>query len=179
MDNAENWCLGARVKVIDDKFKAYKVRYVLQCALATCAVLIVLLILDAMSHTTIIAALGASAFIAFAMPGARASRPRFLIGGYLFGIIAGVLCYYLSVWLPLARWSIGPEFSNALFGAMSVGLATFLMVITNTEHPPAAGLALGFVLNKWDYFTVIVVIVGIVSLSIAKTLLKPLLVDLV
>ncbi len=45
--------------------------------------------------------------------------------------------------------------------------------VTDTEHPPAADLALGFVLDEWDYFTVVVVVAGIVSLSILKTLLKP------
>jgi hypothetical protein len=46
------------------------------------------------------------------------------------------------------------------------------------EHPPAAGLALGFVLNEWNYWTVIVVVFGIALLSILKTILKPVLVDL-
>ena len=52
------------------------------------------------------------------------------------------------------------------------------MVITDTEHPPAAGVALGFVLHGWDYFTVIVVLMGIVSISILKFLLKPVLINL-
>jgi hypothetical protein len=35
------------------------------------------------------------------------------------------------------------------------------------------------VLNEWDVLTIVVVVVGIVSLSIIKTLLEPVLVDLV
>jgi CBS-domain-containing membrane protein len=167
------------MNIFDEKFKTHKVKYVLQCALATCSVFVVLLLLDILHDTAIIAALGASSFIAFTMPGAQVSRPKFLIGGYLFGILAGTFCHYLSVWLPLAQWHVAAqEFSDVLFGALSVGLAIFLMVITDTEHPPAAGLALGFVLNDWNHFTVMVVVVGIVSLSILKTLLKPVLMDL-
>lgn len=178
MESTKSRYLRAGLNILDEKFKTHKARYVLQCTLATCAVFVVLLVLDVLYDTVIIAALGASSFIAFTMPRAQISRPRFLIGGYLFGIIAGVLCHYLSTWLPLAQWHVVQEFSNELFGALSVGLAIFLMVVTDTEHPPAAGLALGFVLNDWNYFTVIVVVVGIVSLSAIKALLKPVLMDL-
>jgi CBS-domain-containing membrane protein len=63
-------------------------------------------------------------------------------------------------------------------GALAVGLAILLMVVANVEHPPAAGLALAFVLNEWDGRTIIVVLAGIASLVILKTLLEPVLVDL-
>lgn len=69
------------MKIFDSKFRSNKTRYTLQCVLAACAVCIVLLLLNAMSDTAIIAALGASAFIAFTMPQVDASKPRFLIGG--------------------------------------------------------------------------------------------------
>jgi len=65
-----------------------------------------------------------------------------------------------------------------VFGAMSVGLAIFVMVITNTEHPPAASLALGLVLNEFNYRTVIVVLIGIISLSLIKAVLRPVLKNL-
>ena len=66
------------MKVFDEKFRGNKARYILQCILATLSVLIVLLSLDAMANAVIIAALGASFFIAFTMPEAQVSRPRFL-----------------------------------------------------------------------------------------------------
>lgn len=43
-------------------------RYALQCSLATVVVLILLVALDAVTQTVLIAALGASSFIAFAVP---------------------------------------------------------------------------------------------------------------
>ena len=166
------------MRLFDEKFSAHKGRYVLQCGLAACVVFVVLLILDAVSQTTIIASLGASAFIAFTMPRARTAGPRFLIGGYLVGTVVGCICYYLANWAVFTQLSalqIGPR---EVFGALSVGGAILLMVVTNTEHPPAAGLALGFVLNEWSYGTVAVVLVGIVLLATLKTWLKPMLVDL-
>jgi CBS-domain-containing membrane protein len=166
------------MKIFDEKFRGNKARYLFQCILATLSVLIVLLSLDAISNAAVIAALGSSFFIAFTMPEARVSRPRFLIGGYLVGIAAGGLCHYLSLVPLLMQLPIKQDLSYAVFGAMSVGLAIFLMVITNTEHPPAASVALGLVLNEFNYMTVGVVLIGIISLSVIKAVLKPVLKNL-
>ena len=66
-------------------------RYALQCGLAGFVVFILLLVLDAVTQTVLIAALGASAFIAFAVPRSLHSGPRHMIGGYVVGILAGSL----------------------------------------------------------------------------------------
>ena len=66
-------------------------RYALQCGLAGFVVLVLLLILDAVTQTVLIAALGASAFIAFAVPRSPHSGPRSMIGGYALGMVAGCL----------------------------------------------------------------------------------------
>jgi CBS-domain-containing membrane protein len=165
--------------MFDRGFRFYAKRYILQSALATLTVLIVLLVLDTISNTAIIAALGASSFIAFTMPKAQISRPRYLIGGYAVGIAAGVLCHFLSVSPLFYQFPVIQGRLDVVFGALSVGMAIFIMVITNTEHPPAAGLALGFMLNEWNAFTVIVVVMGIISLAIIKRLLESIMVDLV
>jgi len=34
-----------------------------------------------------------------------------------------------------------------IFGAISVGFSVFIMAVINTEHAPAAGIALGLVIN--------------------------------
>ena len=167
-----------QMRIFDTKFQAHKARYILQCLLTACAVCVVLLLLNTIAETTIVAALGASSFIVFTMPGVQASRPRFLIGGYLVGILVGCACHYLCTRLFCTQLCLDQSFARAVCGAVAVGLAMFLMVVTDTEHPPAAGLALGFVLNEWDYFTIIVVIVGIVSLSVLRLLLKPVLINL-
>jgi CBS-domain-containing membrane protein len=163
------------MKIFDEKFSSNKIRYILQCGLATLSVFIVLLILGTMSNVVIIAVLGSSAFIVFTMPEAQVSRPRFLIGGYLIGIAAGLLCYYISSLSLLTRIFVIHEYSLVVFGSLSVGLAIFAMVITDTEHPPAAGLALGLILNEWSYMTIVVAIVGVISLSAIKAALRPLL----
>jgi CBS-domain-containing membrane protein len=107
------------------------------------------------------------------MPEAQVSKPRIMIGGYIVGITAGCLCHYLSLWSLMTWASFIHESTHVVFGAMSVGLAIFMMVITDTAHPPAAGLALGFILNEWSFLTIVVVFVGIISLSVIKFVLKP------
>ncbi|MGR3177180.1 MAG: HPP family protein [Candidatus Anammoxibacter sp.] len=180
------------MKIFDEKFKANKVKYVLQCALATVVVSVILIVLSSVADTVIVAALGASAFIAFAMPQKEVSSPRFLIGGYLIGTTVGCGCHFLSEHYLLAQMSLEHpgyyllthisfinEYSRQIFGSISVGTAIFLMTITDTEHPPAAGLALGFVLNGWSYITIEVVLAGIVLISLIKFMLRRLLINLV
>lgn len=152
-------------------------RYALQCSLAAVVVLILLLVLDAVTQTVLIAALGASAFIAFAVPRSLHSSPRCLIGGYLAGIVAGALMATLNIAFELSD-VVTANVSVVIFGALATGLAMFIMVVTKTEHPPAAALALGLVLNEWSLLNLLVVIGGVVGLSICKQLVLPILMDL-
>ena len=153
-------------------------RYALQCGLAGLVVLILLLILDAVTQTVLIAALGASAFIAFAVPRSLHSDPRHMIGGYAIGMLAGCLMAALESAMNIQ--SAGAAHAvMVIFGAMAISLAMFTMVVTRTEHPPAAALALGLVLNEWDLLTLAVVLAGITALSLIKRLILPMLLDLI
>lgn len=100
-----------------------------------------------------------------------------MIGGYLVGIVSGSLLGTMSNYFQLSDPIIGHAVI-VLFGALATGLAMLIMVITKTEHPPAAALALGLVLNEWDLLTLLVVAGGIVALSIVKRLVLPILMDL-
>lgn len=130
-----------------------------------------------MTQTVLIAAPGASTFIAFAVPRSLHSSPRCLIGGYLVGIFAGGLMATLNIAIDFSD-IVTAHVSVVVFGALAAGLAMFIMVVTKTEHPPAAALALGLVLNEWGWLTLVVVIVGVVALSICKQLVLPILMDL-
>lgn len=57
-------------------------------------------------------------------------------------------------------------------GALAIGLSIFIMTITNTEHPPAAGTALGLVAHEWSYQVIIFVLLCAICLAIARRLLK-------
>ncbi len=162
---------------IDPKFAGNRARYVSQCAFVSVAMLLVLLVLDAFYQTVLIAALGASSFVAFAAPTMRISRPRCLIGGYTVGVMVGCSISTLAVlaggWLAL-----NDHTARIVLGSVAVGLAMFLMVTTDTEHPPGAAVSLGFVLNDWEPMTVVIVMAGILSISVIKELVRDRLIDL-
>jgi len=167
------------MQFLDKKFLKHKKAFSLQCLMATATAFVVLLLLDTVSNAAIIAALGSSSFIAFTMPHSEVSKPRHIIGGYIIGIIVGCLCYSVAC-LPGIQDCIAlSNFSNVFFCALAIGISTFLMVITNTEHPPATGLALGLFLNHCDIRTIIVILLGGICLIIIKTLLEPLMQDLI
>ena len=167
------------MRLFDRKFRKNVHRYVFQCALATLTILAVLFFLDVLSETAIIAALGASAFVVFAIPNSYSSDSRRLIGGYLVGISVGIICYNISIIFPTSDFFTNTEMSLIVFGAVAVGVAIFIMAITNTEHPPAAGIALGLVINKWDLITIIFILCAITWLTSIRKILKPHLLDLI
>ena len=107
----------------------------------------------------------------------RASRPRCLVGGYIVGVLVGTSISLLAPDVAAAV-PVSDHFELLLMGAVSVGLAMFVMVVTNTEHPPGAALALGFVYNEWTLMTVVIVLAGIVAISAVKESLRGRLIDL-
>jgi CBS-domain-containing membrane protein len=167
------------MRFFDKKFRKNIDKYIFQCVLATCTILAVLVFLNVLTETAIITALGASAFIVFTMPNTYSSDPRRLIGGYLVGILVGMICLYFSTIEVISTFFMTQKMTLIIFGAIAVGIAIFVMAITNTEHAPAAGIALGLVINEWNYLTLILIISAIVWLVSVRKLLKPYLIDLI
>ena len=158
----------------DKEFRHHPVRYIIQSAIAGVVTMVILSFLDLLTYTGLVAALGATTFLIFTMPHKVSARARYVIGGYVMGALAGVLtrfAFSADGLLPL-----GNVFA---LGAIAVGCATLLMVTTNTEHPPAAGMALGLVLQPWDYKTVLYVMGCVCFLCLAKHALKRYMIDLV
>jgi len=167
------------MKLIDVKVKENLWRYLSQCFLATLTIFAILLFLDILNEAAIIAALGASAFIVFTMPTKYSSEPRRLIGGYIVGVLIGCSFYFLSISTEFASLFGNHQLSLAIFASLAVGIAMFIMAVTNSEHAPAAGIALGLVLNEWDYVTIIFILGAILWMAGVRKLLKPLLMDLI
>ena len=168
------------MRLLDPALRGNMRYYAFQCSLATVATLIILAIYSSISNAVIVAALGGSTFIVFVLPRARSSCARYLVGGYLVGVVAGATGYWLNsvTDLPL-RFGLVTNFPQVVFGALAVGLATFLMVATDTEHPPAAAVSLGIVLlQRWSWVTIAAIMVGIIMLCLVKRALKPVLHDL-
>lgn len=166
------------MKIIDDKVKTHLSSYILQCFLATLTLLAVLIFLNVLTETAIIAALGASAFIVFTMPHMYSSYPRRLIGGYIIGIVVGIIFYFISTSEPAKILFLNQNTSLIFFGAIAVGVSILLMTITNTEHAPAAGISLGLVINQWTNITILFILGAILWMAVVRKILKPYLIDL-
>jgi CBS-domain-containing membrane protein len=158
----------------DKEFRHHPVRYVTQSAVAGVVTMVFLSFLDLLVYTGLVAALGATTFLIFTMPHKVSARPRYVIGGYVMGGLGGILTS-----LAFASEGVLPLGSVFAVGAIAVGLVTLLMVTTNTEHPPAAGMALGLVLQPWDYRTVLYVLGCVCFLCLARHALKRFMIDLV
>ena len=158
---------------LDEEFKRQPVRYLVQSAMAGIVTMVFLSFLDLLTHTGLVAALGATTFLIFTMPHKVSARPRYVIGGYIMGGLGGILTSY-----AFASGGLLPLNNMFAIGAIAVGSATLLMVTTNTEHPPAAGMALGLVLQPWDYKTVVYVLGCVCFLCLARHVLKRVMIDL-
>lgn len=100
----------------------------------------------------VISAMGATAFIVFAMPTAASAQTRNVIGGHLVGLIVGVIFYYTNMAFYI-------EFP------LVIAIAIFIMVALDFEHPPAAGTALAVLINEvsWDVFVTIMISAVVLS----------------
>jgi len=161
------------LKLLDAKFRRIPGHYVVQCLLAAAAMMVVLALMDTVEETALIASLGASAFIAFTMPHVHVSEARYMVGGYVVGVVVGVVFGLAYRWLDPAAVGVSHVVAEVVMGGLAVGVAIFLMVVTNTEHPPAAGISLGLVVSRtWGLRTVGVILGCIIALTLAKWLLR-------
>ena len=152
-----------------EKFRLSWKNYLFQSFLAALTIFLVLLFLN-IEHAVVIAAIGATTFIVFAMPNDITANPRNIIGGHLVGFLIGALCALIpqpSYWYSIMAYSL------------AVGLSIFIMVVIDTEHPPAAATALGLAIMGFSSGAAIAVVTSAVLLSLAHHLLKPFLRNLV
>ena len=164
--------------LFDKKFLDNKTRYIIQCLGATFSIMAILTFLNVFTQTALIASLGTSTFIVFAMPSAYSAQPRGIVGGYSVGLVIGSVFGLMARSPYIASLPLPLVLEYTFFSSMAVGLTIFIMVITNTEHPPAAGLALGLVLNSWDITTLASVLIAVLLLAGLKVFLAPYLIDL-
>ncbi|PLX16106.1 MAG: hypothetical protein C0601_10810 [Candidatus Muiribacterium halophilum] len=165
-------------KIIDLKALKHPQKYIFQSLIGMLTMLVVLVFLDVLTHTGIISTLAATSFIVWTRPHSYSADPRRLIGGTSVGMLVGVFSSHFAK-IP---WVItlfgGPSSSFAFFGSLTVFLTIFIMVITDTEHPPAAGISLSLVLNQWSYGTLAFVMSVILVISFLRSKLRPYMIEL-
>jgi CBS-domain-containing membrane protein len=132
------------------------------------SVFIVLYFLS-LQHAIIIASIGATAFIVFMMPDNITAQARNVVGGQLVGLFFGFLFSLFPQ--PALIYSI-------IVYSVAVGASIFTMVVTDTEHPPAAGTALGVAITGISLDVFIEVVMSIILLSLIHRFFKPYMRDL-
>jgi CBS domain-containing membrane protein len=162
----------------DVKMKTHTRRYIFQCGIAGAVIFSVLMAMDfAGQNRAIAASLGSSAFVVFAAPRSYSARLRSLIGGNIVGILTGALLTVL-LGITYPAMAEGWTLERMAAGAIAVSLSMFIMSITDTEHPPAAGLALGVVLGIWYWSNLLVIVASVAFLGVVKAFFSSRLMDL-
>jgi len=101
-----------------------------------------------------------------------------VIGGHVVAVVVGLIFSALLMIPALSELSADFRIILDAIAAMSVGTSIFLMVVTNTEHPPAAGTTLGLVVGGWTFSAAIFILTGAVIISVVHMLLRPRLTNL-
>ncbi len=143
------------VQKIKKEFRLYWKHYVIQSILATLSMTLVLLFLT-LQNAVVVASIGATSFIVFAMPDNITAKPRNVIGGHLVGLLIGSLCGFIPQL----------HFIFSIFTySLAVGTSIFIMVVIDTEHPPASGTALGVSMTGFSLQVLIAVLTSTILLS--------------
>lgn len=83
-------------------------------------------------HISLIAPMGATAVLLFALPASPLAQPWAVIGGNVISALIGVACVH---WL-------GASLNPALLGALAAALALAAMFALRCLHPPGGAVAL-------------------------------------
>ena len=138
----------------------------------------VLISLQFVASNIILGAIGASSlassiFVAFAMPDSAAAHPKRMVGSYLISIVLGIIFYYIGTYLIILQDIMSISLTYELVGAFAVTMTMLCMILFSLEHPPATGLALGLVLEPWQGWTIVIIVLSIIGIATVKTLVSP------
>ena len=120
--------------IISKNLRRNWVNYVWQSSVAGLFIFLIFFVFSELIGVVVLASIGSTFFTVFALPNNRTAQPRNVIGSHVVCILIGLAC------CPIISISLG--------AGIAVGASAFFMVITDTEHPPAAGIALGLALTQ-------------------------------
>ncbi len=156
------------IHLLDEKLdrKNFK-NYALQSALAS-VIIFASLCIPFVENEILIAAIGSTAFIVFAMPYRLTARPRNVLGGHLACGLIGLLFSQLNE-------TVLPQ--TVIIG-LAVGVAIFAMVTLDIEHPPAGGTVIFLALTpNIPAFLTLLLLAS--TMSLICNVMKPYMIDLI
>ncbi len=164
--------------MFDRKFASNMPSYLFQCGLATLTMVAIILLIDVIYRPVVVVAIASTAFIVFVVPHSVAATPRKVIGGHVMAVLVGSAFAGALRLFGIDETLAGERVVLEVAAAFSVGIGIFVMVLTNTEHPPAAATALGLVFHEWSVSSIVIVISAAVVMSAVRIALRPKLVNL-
>jgi len=153
-----------KLQLIDKKFRENPLPYIMQSIVAAVFLAVTFALIWSI-NPVVVAGIGSTTFILFALPNNRANTPRNIIGGHTVAMGIGVL------------FSLIPY--DILAGSFAVGAAIFIMTMTDTEHPPAASTALGVAVDEFNLELLLFVVVATTLLVFFQRSIRKYLIDLV
>jgi CBS-domain-containing membrane protein len=150
--------------VLDEKFKKNPFPFIFQSILAALFLSITFILIWTI-NPVVVAGIGSTTFILFALPNNRSNTPRNIIGGHTLAMGIGVACSYIPI--------------GVAAGGVAVGFAILIMTATDTEHPPAASTALGIAVEEFNTELLLFVVVATTLLVVFQRLIRKYLIDLV
>ena len=160
-------------RLIDRRFRRHWKSYLFQCAMCMLALLAILLVVDVVLRAAIVVAIASTAFIVFVLPHSQAANPRRIVGGHVVAVLVGSALSLIYIVPGMADLETTSRIARDLTAVVTVGISILIMVVTDTEHPPAAGTALGLVVVGWTPSAVVFVLTGAVTLSAMHWFLRP------
>lgn len=181
---SSSWTLQyARRRVLNPKISdsarrgPYFRAYVFQVGLAAAALMFTLLAAELLprldvAEAVLISAMASTAFVLFIYPHSTHADPRHVIGGHAVAIaVASPLAAFAHT-VAGGGFLEGAPLLFGFYAATAVGVAILLMALIGTEHPPAAGTALAFVVHgfAWDWMAFVVI--GVLLMSATHRILR-------
>ena len=167
-----------RTHLIDPKFARSYPSYFLQAGMATLVLLAIMFFVDSLSSAAIAAGLASSIIIIFLNPSNRTANLRAVLGGHLIALLIGSAFSFLLFSGPVHEALADTQAVRMLGFAAPVGLIILLMAVTDTEHPPAGGTAIGMASQVWQWEIFGSIIGALVLLAVLKLVLRQYVYDL-
>ena len=133
--------------VIDRTLLGNAHNYILRCGPASLSLFLILQVEDALIEVAIVVSVASKAFTIFVYPNTIAFTPRKVVGGHTVAVLSGAAMPAILLFLPVGNTAPDTRFVVDITPALSVELRALLMVITHTEHPPAASAAFALVID--------------------------------
>ena len=158
--------------LLDPKFRRHYRQYIFQALLATVAMAVILLFVDSLSTAAIAAGLGSSVVGIFINPTGATARLRAVIGGHTMALLIGsAFSFVLFTGGAESFFTDNTQYLD-LAMALSVGLLILVMAVTDTEHPPAAGIVIGMTSREWTPEVFGAILGALALLGVIKLVLR-------